>query len=611
MINKIPENWVYSKDLEMLFLFYQITDELLSETTPDTYALPLHNARTIVKEISETYYYLKKYNCIESYYINYIPPIIDELFQKIEEDYLLKKILNNRLESIITGFREAKENHVLLERWINVFVQACSGEEYRSLYQKEIIDLVVQTSDKDKLMYCARNYYIALIDAGYSREYIYTASKKFFNNKALKITSKDQVAEFLGKFDCEEKKHEFLVLMDMDNIDYLDSISSKIVFSHDLRKIDLTEERKNLSKDYVVADLFKEYDKRVSGCKSYQKIAVVSFTDVDLDPYKSATKFLDYISFLQTFKRYFIHHNYIKQVYSFLLKKNDGSYVKLEIPHKIKKRPYIDQSIIDSRIKNILTAKALGKEAFSSLAKALQMHAESFDSKNTITLFRSLWTSLETLFLNPNSNSTSDSAMSGVLSIIQKTYILKILRGTYSQLMNAIDSNDLKGLGIKDFISFVEYFSSYQKDSFEMKKLYGYLSENPLLRSRIYKLRKQFNDGEHIGRCIDNHQKCIDWQLKRLYRIRNIATHLGQELNGSEVAINHLHNYFDFAVNYMLCKSENADYIISVPSLVFESKNDVRIHRELLKNNQILSLDNYPQYLFGPDIKIINYKFEY
>lgn len=60
----------------------------------------------------------------------------------------------------------------------------------------------------------------------------------------------------------------------------------------------------------------------------------------------------------------------------------------------------------------------------------------------------------------------------------------------------------------------------------------------------------------------------------------------------------------------MLCKSENNDYVIDVPSLVFESKNDIRIHRELLKDNQELSINNYQKYLFGPYIIIINYKFE-
>lgn len=91
MINKPPESWEYCDDLEMLYLFYQITDELLNEATPDTYSLPLHNPLSLVGELVETYALLKEHDSIDDYYTKYIPPIIDELLEKIKDDYLLKK----------------------------------------------------------------------------------------------------------------------------------------------------------------------------------------------------------------------------------------------------------------------------------------------------------------------------------------------------------------------------------------------------------------------------------------------------------------------------------------------------------------------------------------
>ncbi len=79
----------------------------------------------------------------------------------------------------------------------------------------------------------------------------------------------------------------------------------------------------------------------------------------------------------------------------------------------------------------------------------------------------------------------------------------------------------------------------------------------------------------------------------------------------SGVIINHLHNYFDFVVNYILCKSENDDFIISVPVLVFEAQNDNKIHTEMIKTNQALSQSNYISFLFGPDCHLMNYEFEF
>ena len=110
---------------------------------------------------------------------------------------------------------------------------------------------------------------------------------------------------------------------------------------------------------------------------------------------------------------------------------------------------------------------------------------------------------------------------------------------------------------------------------------------------------------------LEKHKMRIEWQLERLYRIRNIATHLGIEVSNAEPAVNHLHNYFDYVINYMLCKSENGQYISDLSALVFESKNDIRIQTEALKENKNLSLETYKLYLLGPDIEIINYNFEH
>ena len=324
--------------MDMLWLFYQITDELLSETTSDTYALPLHNAITLLDEMDEVYSLLDQYGIVKEYYANYIPPIIEEFIVCTEDDSILKRMLGERLNSIRTGFQEASQNPILLNRWIGIFRQTCSPKKYCDTYKNEIEQLVLTNSpDKNNLIYCTKNYYISLLHAGYSREYL------------------------------------------------------------------------------------------------------------DITTYKS----------------------------------------------------------------------------------------------------------------------------------------------------------------------FLLFFASHEEGSEEMKALYSCLGDNILLRSRVYNLRKSLKSGEKISEFLSIHEIRINWQLKRLYRIRNIATHLGYEASGLSIAVNHLHSYFDYMVNYMLCKSENGDIIIDMSTLVLEAKNDNKIHHEQLKSKEPLSAANYMKYLFGPDSRLIDYKFEY
>ena len=611
MINTIPNNWEYNDSLEMLFLFYQCADELLSEVTPDTYALPQHNVVTLLLEIEEVYDLINNHNMLGEYYTKYIPPIIDEFLDQTERDHIFKRIVGERLLSIRTGFEEAKTTHIHLSGWISVFKQACSIKKYREMHEQEIEYLITSTNDKQKLIASTINYFITLTHIGYTREYLYTTTKRFFNNDAKTINNAHQIKSFLKLFPCQTEEYEFLILMDVDSIEYMDSISDNLVFSRQIKRIDIKKERAEIEKDYAGQKLLREYDRRINHKGSHEKIAIVRFVDRELDPYSAAIRFTGYIRFLQTFSRYFKHFYFSKQVFIILQKCSNDHYREIKLPNKLQKRPFIHQEMIDMRIKNLLNAKSMGEPSFYSLTRAIEMHSEAFDSINTLTLFRTFWTALETLFANYSSSSVRDNVINSVLPIIQKTYLLKVLRGLYAQLDSAVLSADLSKYEIHDFVSFVKFFARFEQDSKEMKDVYSLLAHNPLLRSRLYNMRKLLSTGKNISVCLETHKQRIEWQLKRLYRIRNIATHLGTEVKGIEIALNHLHNYFDYVINYMLCKSENGDYIESTSAVVFEAKTDNRIHSELLKTNEKLSQSNFQTYLFGPDPYLIAYKFEH
>ena len=611
MLNTIPENWEYEESMEMLWLFYQATDELLSETTPDSYALPLHNAITLASEMSEIYSLLQQYSIVDEYYSKYIPPIIEEFIVATANDAFLKKLLGDRLDSIRTGFEEASKNSMCFDRWMGVFRQSCNLAKYRQLYQQEIETLVSQNSrDKSKLLTAISNFYILLLHLGYSREYLYISAKKFFNNRKVKITSETKISDFLNLFDGKRKKFQFLVLMNTKALDYINGISESIQVNMKIESVSV-KERNDLSVYSCVKELYDELDRRSHQEKKYEKLAVVKYQEADIDPYNAAQRLIEQASLFQKLTIYFKHFYAARQVYAFLLQKDDGTYTKFELPSKLAKRPFVRQDLIDSRILNVLSHKAMSPFSFYSIIRAIDMHAEALDSKNYLTLVRTFWTAFETLFSNPDSNSSRENVVNSASAIIQKTYILKITRLVYAQLCDTVQCSDLNNLGIVSYKKFLDYFSSYDENSAEMKKVYVLLGNNVLLRSRIFNLRKTLKDGRSIDSFLAEHERRINWQLKRLYRIRNIATHLGHESTGLQVAVNHLHNYFDYIVNYMLCKSENGDIIVDISTLVFETKNDNKIHHEILKSSDKLSKDNYMRYFFGPDSNLINYEFEY
>ena len=148
-------------------------------------------------------------------------------------------------------------------------------------------------------------------------------------------------------------------------------------------------------------------------------------------------------------------------------------------------------------------------------------------------------------------------------------------------------------------------------DSDEFKELFNLLSNNPLLRFRLYTIRKKFSSGKTIAESLMKHEQKIKWQLQRIYRARNMATHLGIEMPYSKQVINNLHNYFDYIVNFIICKIECNEFISDLASIIFQAKIDNQIHKEILKEENDLTPENYKKVFFGPDNRLISYEFEF
>ena len=131
-----------------------------------------------------------------------------------------------------------------------------------------------------------------------------------------------------------------------------------------------------------------------------------------------------------------------------------------------------------------------------------------------------------------------------------------------------------------------------------------------MLRSRLYWFRKEIKDCKSIQEKVEDHCEKVSWQIDRIFRTRNLSTHAGVSMPYINEILFNIHNYFDYAVNYIICKLENNSYIQSISALVFEAKNDNQIHISFLKKNSEMTSENYLNALFGPDLSIISYEFE-
>ncbi|SHM93634.1 hypothetical protein [Fibrobacter sp. UWB7] len=607
MINDLSKKWNNVDSLEMLFYFYQLSEELLGESTPDSFALPMHNKVTLVEEMRFVFQLLNNYRCLDEYYKKYICPIIDEFLSDLSRDYLVKNILGKKFDSFVNGFKSSKESPKWFGNWVESFLNICSLDIYEKECRKEVVRLVRDTNDKKKLNEILINYYVCLVSFGYSKQGIKSIIKSFFRQND--IDSLNQIENVLSLLSRKEKNFEFLILLKTNATGNAGNLWEN--FSKDKVSNICVEDFRNtdVAKMDEVKKLIKKYDQQVAK-NAKDSYSIISYKIDALDYFSAAQSFDADYKFFQIFPQYYSHIPYTKTVDYILLKRDDGLYTSVYIPYLLKSRKGGDPTKAGDNISNIVKNKLMGPAALDSFIQAMEMHSEAIESRNVKTILRNFWIALESLCSVPSEHGSREDVFNAVGSLSQKTYILKTLRILHHQVTQCLKNEYLDELNIREFDGFVMFFVENDIESELFKKLFSLCAGNILLRSRLHSVKETYGNSQGILNSIKKHAERIEWHLKRLYRMRNIATHLGLKYPGMEVAVNHLHNYFDYVVNYILCKTDNGEYIHSLPGLFFDAKNDVGVHLSLLKNKEILTKDNYIDLLFGSDKEMQKYSLE-
>jgi hypothetical protein len=83
-------------------------------------------------------------------------------------------------------------------------------------------------------------------------------------------------------------------------------------------------------------------------------------------------------------------------------------------------------------------------------------------------------------------------------------------------------------------------------------RLYAACDRNPLLRYRIFRLKRMFETAGATSATIAAHTQRILWHLRRLYRTRNMIVHAGRTVPFRETLVENLHAYLHQTINALL-----------------------------------------------------------
>lgn len=102
-----------------------------------------------------------------------------------------------------------------------------------------------------------------------------------------------------------------------------------------------------------------------------------------------------------------------------------------------------------------------------------------------------------------------------------------------------------------------------------LDELYAALGDFHLLRYRAYQLSEVLNQPERIKELLEQHKKKVSWQIRRIYRTRNLIVHSGRTPKHIHSLIENGHDYLD-QVLFEIIKMSTGEYRVRSFDQAFE-----------------------------------------
>lgn len=587
-----------SSKIEGLLFFAQLVDELLFDYTIDTYKIPALNTRLLALELWTT---LKEHGDNTLRY-GAIEPIVNELRDRLKKDPVVKEILKDYFDEYVKSL--SVNQNALPELATSVlFLINKIGDKYlqhvQQLLRKNIID---RPEAKENITTLTRIYLVELLALGYSSEHIYFESERFFFSGKFpqKINNAELIDTYFELFSGEKKKYS-VIFRGSKNLTLVKNYASKL-------GIEINNKKPYLS-FYNKSENVKKY---LEDDEKYPLYIIVRNFD-STDPIKAREKAHDQLRLVDSLSKYHVHRTdfaYRGSALAYSDDQKDFSLVREPKPPTLK-RPDRDSAQLSKLIDETVTAivsEKLDQESLMRLLRAFKQHYTGLISSTNESQLLGLWSALEVIFPPKFQGDDRVKQISeAVVPFICSEYAAKLAADLYNSIKNAgypeiIDLIDKVPEGDNNIEKTLALLSIATNESLR-DEIREKLTWNPNLRSRIFYLSKKLSTGGEFLKTIKAHLDRVSWQIRRIYRTRNVIIHTGKSVSYLNVLLENLHSYLDRVLDLLIEEIFRCPHTTSIDQCALEIKLEFDSHLrklELYKKSDCTS-ENYKMIMFGQE----------
>ncbi|MET3512992.1 hypothetical protein ABIC63_000757 [Pseudacidovorax sp. 1753] len=549
--------WTIDPTLDGLIFCAQRLDELVWDFTLDTHKPLSLNAPYLCQEA------LAVVENVENELIDAanLKHVLEELIWSVQNDPIAKSLLDLPIERYVNTADEVKLTD--LKRRLSALSKTLEPFRYLTKCFDKLSECVRAVRKKD-IDATARTIVTTLINMGMSKKHLQAQiNSYFFSQFGVPIKSADQIDEFLQSIypyshDCDV----YFVASDL----ILTVRESSRAFG-----VTVLDE---LPDD--IARLQAETPEFARGRdECYVAVSSVRALDVFSAQEKAAGS-LDRLSDLYTL---FHHQNKITWRSTALVKQCClPQPVAAALNNGAMEKPYdfgTDKASKElNRLIRNFAIRGASKVRFDRVA---DLHGICVSNDVLDNQLVTLWTSLETLIPSTVSTSKIGNVLNQTTPFLMQAYIQRLLqRFTHDliiwrkwyvkRLLNRVP-----GVEGSNTVYRVLALLAIRDNEPLRAELYTELKDFHLLRYRAFQLSEILASPAKVQATLSAHLKKVEWQIRRIYRTRNMLVHSGKRPSYIRALVENAHDYFDqiiFDVMRLSCGEYRAESLDDVFELV-------------------------------------------
>ncbi|MEZ7721430.1 hypothetical protein [Haemophilus parainfluenzae] len=556
-----------------LIFFAQLLDEMLFDYTLDTYKPSILNVHSLIEEAFEV---IKEVNNGNIKQPN-IEHVISELVKELEKDMIANKMLLTLRTEILAVLKNKKENENLgkIKNILEILKSLLDRSSYKEKLELEIIEnLKKETTEFEIIRRLSRSYITFLISNGYNTKYIRKEVLHFFWEGYNKFNKIDDIKNLFDLFSFDYKRYN--VFFSADNIlstyDLPNSNETKLINVYNRNELPEIIQDKNFLKLNPTSNFYS------MKCK-------------EIDPFSARERIERNLRLFANLINIFHHKKNIKWQKKFIVidENNNTSFTINESIKAMHKCIDLKEPKAKIQLQDFLTSFYLEDDSFNKFINSVRLHSMAIHTESHENQLLNLWVSLESLVPADTKSDKNSNIVHIVNSIIPflnmfyfQSLVIKLIKDLVRWNVNILRKS-LRGVEGKD--SIIKIVNILSKSKYEDKFNYLKLKTEDfqLLNDRLKHFKKIFSSKSKMSEIIKNHTQRLEWQIRRIYRTRNLIVHTGITPKYTAILIEHTHSYLDVLLSTLI-KLSSLNRINSVGQ-GFQ-------YMDLLYNDYIKILDN-------------------